>query len=275
MISRAGTNARPPRWALRNGCMTLITRRDAIYRVLNFFTKHPQPYPSDLSRLYTTQAQPALQVNIKHYICVKLSAMKKIVITLSLICAVVISPAFAQFEIKPFMGANFSNVSKAPDGVSTQARLGVQVGASAIFGNRLHLMPGIAWFSRSTEYSVSGATNFDQTINGVIIPLLLGFRFVDGSTQPFINVRAFAGPALMFLTKTEFSGGQSSEAVDWSNSQWGAQVGLGLDIAIFFVDLGYEAGLTNTASANNVEGFTDFKSNTFFVNAGLRLTFAR
>lgn len=159
--------------------------------------------------------------------------------------------------------------------MSTQARLGVQVGGSAIVGNRLHFMPGIAWFSRSTQYSVAGATKFDQTINGVIIPMLFGYRFVDGSTQPFVNVRAFAGPALMFLTKTEFSGGQSNEAVDWSDSKWGAQVGLGLDIAIFFVDFGYEAGLTNTASGNNTDGFTDFRNNTFFVNAGLRLTFAR
>ncbi len=173
------------------------------------------------------------------------------------------------------MGANFSNVSKAPDGVSTQARLGVQVGGSAIFGNRLHFMPGLAWFSRSTQYSVVGATNFDQTINGVIIPMLLGFRFVDAGAQPFMNLRVFAGPALMFLTKTEFSGGQSNEAVDWNNSQWGAQAGVGLDIAIFFIDVGYEAGLSNTATGNDLGGFTDFKSNTFFVNAGLRLTFAR
>lgn len=181
--------------------------------------------------------------------------------------------ADAQFELRPFMGVNFSDVSKAPDGVTTQARLGAQVGASAIFGNKLHFMPGIAWFARSTEFSVAGATNFDQKINGVLIPLLVGYRFADAENRPFFNARLFAGPAMMFLTTTEFTNGQANENVDWSSTQWGAQMGVGFDIAIFFVDAGYEFGLSNTAEGIGPSGFSDFRNNTFFANAGVRLSF--
>lgn len=171
------------------------------------------------------------------------------------------------------MGVNFSDVSKAPDGVTTQARLGAQVGASAIFGKQFHFMPGIAWFARSTQYSVAGATNFDQKVNGVLVPLLVGYRFVDAESRPFFNARLFAGPAMMFLNRTEFTDGQANESVDWSSTQWGAQMGLGFDIAIFFLDVGYEFGLSNTAEGASASGFSDIRNNTFYANAGLRLSF--
>jgi opacity protein-like surface antigen len=200
--------------------------------------------------------------------------MKKIIFILA---AVSISVAAnAQFEIRPFIGTNFSDIQSTPDGTSTQAKLGAQLGANLLIGNKLHIMPGINVFSRSTEYSTpSDQPNFDQTTNGVMIPILIGYRFIDMDNDPFFNVRAFAGPSLMFLTKTELSNGVADDVVDWNNSQWGAQVGLGLDIAMFFVDLGYEWGLSKTGDVKGVPEWDDIKSNTFFVNVGARLKFAR
>lgn len=145
-----------------------------------------------------------------------------------------------------------------------------------MIGNQLYLNPGIAWFSRSTQYSRSGAADLDQTINGVIIPIHVGYRFVDPTTSPLLNFRVFAGPSLMFLTKTEFSDGALNESVDWQDTQWGAQAGIGLDISIFFVDAGYEWALSNAAnSRGDLSGFRDIRNNTFFVNAGVRLTLAQ
>jgi hypothetical protein len=183
--------------------------------------------------------------------------------------------ASAQFEIRPYIGANFSDVTKVPSGTKTQAKLGGQFGANVVIGNKLHLMPGIAYFTRSTEYSTADNTKFDQSISGVIIPILVGYRFVDASTEPLLNVRVFAGPSLMFLTQTEFSNNEVNEVVDWKESQWGAQLGLGLDISVFFVDFGYEFGLSNTAEGNLDDGFTDVKNNTFYVNAGVRLSLSK
>jgi hypothetical protein len=188
--------------------------------------------------------------------------------------------AHSQVEIRPFLGMNFSNVSDSPDGTSTQAKIGSQIGASLMIGNRFHLNPGIAYFSRSTEYSSSGNVNVDQTVEGVTIPLLVGYRFVDPTTEPFLNFRIQAGPSLMFLTKTEYSDGEINDAVDWNDSQWGAQVGAGLDVSIFFLDVTYEFGLTNTNDGLKekdgiFDNFTEFKQNTFIVSAGVRLSFSR
>ncbi|MCH2214813.1 MAG: PorT family protein [Flavobacteriales bacterium] len=182
----------------------------------------------------------------------------------------------SQVEIRPFIGGNLSNITDSPDGTSTQAKLGVQVGSSVMIGNKLHLNPGIAWFSRSTEYSGEGNFNLDQTIEGVIIPLLVGYRLMDPSSEPFINLRVFGGPSMMFLTKTEVDNSTINEAIDWSENQWGAQIGAGIDISIFFADISYEFGLSDTGEgAAKESNFSDFKQNTFIINAGVRLSFSR
>ena len=83
----------------------------------------------------------------------------------------------------------------------------------------------------------------------------------------------------MFLSKTEYDDGEFNENIDWNDSQWGAQVGAGVDVSIFFVDVGYEFGLTNSHDGLQGEdsifdNFDEVKQNTFYVNAGLRLRLA-
>lgn len=187
----------------------------------------------------------------------------------------------AQVEIRPYLGANFSNVSETSEGTSTNAKLGGQIGASVMIGNRFHLNPGIAYFSRSTEFSTTDNFQTDQTVEGVIIPILVGYRFVDPTTEPFLNFRLFAGPSLMFLTTTEYDNSEFNDVVDWNDSQWGAQVGAGFDVSIFFLDVTYEFGLTNTNDGIDgedgglISNFGEVKQNTFMVNAGVRLSFSR
>lgn len=204
--------------------------------------------------------------------------MKKIFILLSF--GFLVNSAMAQVEIRPFLGANFSNVSKTPDGASTQAKIGGQIGASLMIGNRFHLNPGIAYFSRTTEYVFSDSPELDADllINGVSIPILVGYRFVDPTSEPLFNFRLYAGPSLMFLTKNEFSGDTENDIIDWNNTLWGGQVGAGIDLFIFFVDVSYEFGLTDTFDGgenNTISDFTKVKNNTFYVNAGVRLSFSR
>ncbi len=193
-----------------------------------------------------------------------------------LLLMAITSIATAQFEIRPFIGANFSNITESPDGLDTKAKVGGQLGASLLIGNKFHLMPGIAMFSRSTEYSDVNDITIDQKASGIIIPILVGYRFIDPSNEPFLNVRLWTGPSLMFLTKTEFDDELVDESVDWNSSQWGYQLGAGVDISIFFVDLGYEIGLSNTGESKDpISSLTDIKSNTFYLNLGVRLVFAK
>lgn len=201
--------------------------------------------------------------------------MKQLIFAFILLFATAGS-AFSQLEVRPYAGFNLSDVTKTRDGQSSRAKLGGQLGGSVMIGNQLYINPGIAWFSRSTQYSRVGAANVDQTVNGVIIPILAGYRFVDPTTSPLLNFRIFGGPSLMFLNKTSFSDGSLNESVDWQSTQWGAQAGVGVDISIFFIDAGYEWALSNTANSRGDLGvFNDIRNNTFFVNVGVRLTLTR
>ncbi len=201
--------------------------------------------------------------------------MKKISLLVLAICTSML--ASAQLEIRPFAGVNFSSVSETRDGESTRAQPGYQFGANLLIGNRFFLQPGIAYFSRSTEFTTADNLSYDQDIQGVYIPLLVGVRFVDPTTEPTINGRFFAGPSLMFLTKSGYSDGLREDEVDWNNTNWGASFGLGLDVSVFFIDLGYEFGLTNLADVRGgpITTWDGFKANTFFINAGLRLALTR
>jgi hypothetical protein len=118
--------------------------------------------------------------------------------------------------------------------------------------------------------------NVGQTINGVLVPLLIGYRFVDPTEEPFLNFRIFTGPSVMFLTKTSFDDGEFNENVDWNNNQWGYQVGAGFDLAMVFFDVGYEVGLSSAGDIQDgVDTFTSIKNNTFFLNVGVRLALTK
>lgn len=187
--------------------------------------------------------------------------------------------AYSQVEIRPFLGANFSNVSKAPDNTSTQAKLGGEVGVGLMFGGQLYFFPSISYFSRSTQFSFKGHTNIgnaDQNIKGVSIPLLVGLKIIDSRNDPFVNGRIFAGPSMMFMTHKEFTNQGLEQKVNWNTTQWGAHVGVGVDVSVFFADAGYEFGLSKTNKAKVTGGdFKDIKNNTFYVNLGVRLRFAK
>ena len=200
--------------------------------------------------------------------------MKKIVLFIALISFAV--TGYSQVEIRPFVGLNFSNVSKAHDGLSTKAKVGSQIGASVMFGHQFYFNPQISYFWRATEYSFKGQTDLktEQKLSGVSIPLLVGFRFANPDNDPNVNVRVFGGPSMMFLTKKSFSNKEIDETVNWNNTQWGAQLGLGVDVSIFFVDVAYEFGFTETNKPIDGSNIKDVKNNTFYLNAGVRLKFA-
>lgn len=202
----------------------------------------------------------------------------KKVLTATFIALLIGFSAKAQLEIKPTVGINLSNVSTTPSGTKTSAKVGYQFGGSLMFGNRVYVSPGIYYFQQKTQYVISNpdgsttAKTSDETIAGVKIPLLVGFKLIDPETDPVVNFRIFAGPSANFNTTNKFSDGVVNDQIKWKKNTWGAQVGAGLDASIFFVEAGYEFGLTSSYEGDSAsENFKDTKHNTFVLNAGVRL----
>jgi hypothetical protein len=156
-------------------------------------------------------------------------------------------------------------------------RPGAQFGVALTFGSRFYVQPGFQYAILSSEVvnenTVSGKELLDETtINAISVPLKVGVRLIDPETENFFNVRVFGGfdgsHVISVDHSTKSDGLDDIDASDFSNLIVAADFGLGLDIFIFYIDMGYQLGLTPVYT-----GGDNAKANAFYGNIGLRLSF--
>ncbi len=184
--------------------------------------------------------------------------------------------ASAQFEIRPHVGTNFQNLTKSEDGTEWKGNPGFQVGVNLMIGNQFFLQPGIQYVSSKSEltFVAAGSTSSSATLttSALRVPAVIGYRFVDPSDEPLLNLRIFGGALANFPLNATFNE-DGLEDVDVGSANYGLTAGAGLDISIFFVEAGYDIGLSNVFDDKDVT--VDTKQNQFQVNAGLRLKMAQ
>jgi hypothetical protein len=156
-------------------------------------------------------------------------------------------------------------------------RPGAQFGAALTFGTRFYVQPGFQYAILSSEIvnenTVSGEELLDETtINVISVPLKVGVRLIDPETENLFNVRVFGGfdgsHVVSVDHSTKSDGLGDIDDSDFSNLIVSADFGLGLDIFIFYIDLGYQLGLSPVYT-----GGDNAKTNAFYSNIGLRLSF--
>lgn len=197
------------------------------------------------------------------------------------------STSFGQhFDIRAYGGFNVLQLTSDQgtsliDGVlhsqKVSGRPGAQFGAALTFGSRFYVQPGFQYAILSSEVvnenTVSGKELLDETtINVISVPLKVGVRLIDPETENLFNVRVFGGfdgshvVSVDHFTKSDGLG--DIDDSDFSNLIVAADFGLGLDIFIFYIDMGYQLGLTPVYT-----GGDNAKANAFYSNIGLRLSF--
>lgn len=217
--------------------------------------------------------------------------MKQVLISLT-IAMLTFSNSFAQeshiFDIRAYAGLSImqlssDNTNTLIDGImherSVTGRPGTQFGASLTFGNRFFIQPGFQYSLLSSKIinknTVTGDELTDETtLNIVSVPLKVGLRLIDPTTENLINIRLFGGIDGHHVTQVKHSTKSNSldqiDASDYSNLILNADFGLGLDVWILYVDLGYQLGLTPVHS-----GGDNAKASAFYTNFGLRFTFGK
>jgi hypothetical protein len=176
---------------------------------------------------------------------------------------------YAQVELKPAVGINFSTVSKDPQGGEAKGQVGWQIGGTVAFGEKLYGEAGAFYAEKSTEFTSSQAasfSSFESSIKGVRIPALVGYRLF-GDQKEMLGIRIFGGGALFMVTSVDAPGLTKD---DLESPTFGVFAGAGVDIAIVFVDLKYEWSLTDVSKLSTVD---IGQGRSFFVNAGVRLPF--
>jgi hypothetical protein len=168
--------------------------------------------------------------------------------------------------LKPTFGINFTDVVSNGDGSST-GRTGWQFGASALFGDKIYVEPGIFYQSKSAEFSSSTNLNdpdLKADFRGIRIPVAFGYNVI-GNPETTASLRLYGGPSGFFVTDT----GDDLVKNDVNSPAWGVFAGAGLDIWKLFLDVSYEWSVTDIQSSfTNI----DFgKTNGLFANAGVRI----
>jgi hypothetical protein len=188
--------------------------------------------------------------------------MKKIATIIILLATV--GSAFSQSAIKPGIGVNFTSISGTGDDVS--GKMGWQVGGSVEFGEKLYFEPGIFYMTENAEATTvdNGVNTFtDAKFSGLRIPLAVGLN-VLGNTESAFGLRVFGGGSAFLLTSV--SDGLNKN--DFSSPEWGVFAGVGLDLALFYLDWSYQWSVTNVQK--DVTDIDFGKTNGIFLTAGLR-----
>ena len=185
--------------------------------------------------------------------------MKKSFLTLIFAFFAVIASA-TTFDLGIKGGINTTSFPTSSSSFSADSRGGYNFGAFGRFGGkRLYFQPEFLYVANSGDITVNNVKDA-VTMKSIQVPALLGLNLLNLKVT---SLHLFTGPAISFS-----SGYDSSQNLTYNinNSSWDYQLGGGIDILIFTLDLRYSWGLSDKVSN---PAFTS-KVNTFCVSLGIK-----
>ena len=159
-------------------------------------------------------------------------------------------------------GSNYSELPVSDDFNSKHA-VGYFVGAMARFDfKRFYIQNEILYSEKSSKIEkTSGTGSKNAKWKSIDIPLVIGYKVIDLSA---LNVRVFGGGVYSYVLDENFSSlnqlKDSYKKFDKSNI--GYQIGAGIEMWKFTVDVTYQGGL------NNVNKNFSSKPNSFNIGVG-------
>lgn len=177
----------------------------------------------------------------------------------------------AQVSLRPQIGFNSSSLTNNfSESATFGDQLGFQFGLDAQFGRRFYIQPGIIWESANNELRETlDGNNSEFSVNRVRIPLMFGYKLLGNDTGGLIDMRVFTGPNASFAVDKDLKQNSIIQKGDFTDAVYGWNFGVGVDVAIFFVDAGYSFGLSEVFK----DMASDVRNNLFYINTGLRLGF--
>ncbi|MCX6282338.1 MAG: porin family protein [Bacteroidetes bacterium] len=176
--------------------------------------------------------------------------------TLMTLFLLISAMTFAGLKLGIKAGYNANKLTANIDSVSSQFKSGMQLGIFLRAGKRFYVQPELYYSLQGAEYILNDPTNtrsWNQkvTIGSIDIPVLLGFKIINGEK---INFRVNLGPEVSFVTNRQVKDlndlvpgpitGSSINPVNWY-----IQAGLGVDLWFFTIDLRYLGGLNEVISS--------------------------
>jgi hypothetical protein len=171
--------------------------------------------------------------------------------------------AFSQLSFRGHLGINVAKLNAESIRGQIKGSTGYNFGIDAQFGNKVYFQPGVSFNSKKFKIDGVGEIN----VNKFNIETLIGYRLIKYENNKSNNIRFFIGPNFSTTINEKVS-----EAItdidndDLKNINIGAIIGAGIDFNLFFIDIGYQKGLSNYISNNGKTA----RLNGFLVNLGIR-----
>lgn len=187
--------------------------------------------------------------------------MKKVLLTVSVFCFATVV-AFAQMSGGAKAGLNLANIG-GDDAGDTDMRVGFHVGGYLNFGisDAFSIQPELLFNSVGTKFT-DGDGDVSYALNYISVPVMFKYNV----TETF-NIQA--GPQLGILAsaKAKFDGGDADIKDQFKSTDFGFNLGLGLDFGKFNAAARYSLGLSSIVDTDNV----DVKNNVIQISVGYKL----
>ncbi len=172
-------------------------------------------------------------------------------------------------------GTRFTLINSVAHKKSIEGQIGVQAGLSMTFGNHFYISPGI-WYGTHTsntflieEDKDNNDVDFEKetTLSTIAIPVRLGFRFINPNAENIFNIRLYGGVTGAHVIGVSHKGDSEIklDEKDFEKLMVAATGGVGVDVLFFFLDVGYDLGLTGYEK--NVD---KSRHNSMFANLGVK-----
>ena len=194
--------------------------------------------------------------------------MKKLQILIGFLT--IISYGFGQKNIRTTIGFNSGTITPSTNTVSFEGKPGFQFGLEGQFGKNIYFQPGIFYNIKNNTLNHPSLSikKSELSISSIRIPVSLGYRLYQNEDRK-LGFYVFTGPSISILSSIKHTenniltiGDNELHDVEWTWS-----IGGGIDYKSFFMELGYEHGLTYTFLADNA------KRKMFIFNFGYKLFF--
>jgi hypothetical protein len=198
--------------------------------------------------------------------------MKKI--TLIFVMVLASGIVFGQFSIGPKIGFNTNKLTTDYDSIATDVKNNFHFGAFVRFGKKIYLQPEVNWLTIGGVFEEKASLNPVKTeieMKSIEIPVILGWRILNLGAG---NVRILLGPSgTIVLDKTikaDASITDPIEEADLEDFLWGFNLGAGVDVLMFTLDLRYQMGINEVIT--KVQNFDiNSRNNMFSVSLGWKI----
>ena len=216
--------------------------------------------------------------------------MKKLILLAIIVCISGYTFGQVNFGIKAAVTMN--KLTTDLDDWADAAKTSFQAGVFVRVGKKFHVQPEGYITIKQGEFNfdlpedITDENSLLESVDNTIklttldIPLLIGYKLLKPKK---LNVRIQAGPVMSLVLNNQYTisyEGISSDDITtledaFNKTNWGLQLGGGIDILFLTVDVRYEFGLSNLYEVPTID-LKDYlpekyKNNVFFISVGWKI----